>query len=377
MSSASSGETAATSSSSTASGMMGGSHLTPSPLVSRGAKIDSPQDSAKNAFDGDFATSWDGETPSGDFSVPNTWVTIQIPEGPTSILFVWHSTGCPDYQVFGNTNFGVPTDYTIEVSSDGVTWTNAVTVASEPLAVQTYRSRAHRIAFTGMSWVRMTILRAISFQPGPPHPSIGEIEIHDVSNSSDDSWLFAGNGATRFAYDGHVKPSWPALIHASHPTYDPMMIDIADLPGKSSDLVANLDAWLQLNPDYTHWVLAYGLADAEGGQSPADTNFKANMQAAIDKLRAAGKQPILPHVLKTTDADHTQVPAFNKVIDELIVANFLEPAPDLYAWFAAHPEQFCANECEGPQDNGVTPTEDGYVSMNKLWATELGGLYSP
>src|SRR5262249_12285697 len=136
--------------------------------------------------DGDTQTSWNVPSTNGDFTVDNAWIKFHLASTPKTILFVWHSGSAPDYTVDPETNFGTPTDYTIDVSPTGAdgTWKNAVTVSSDASKGRTYRSRAHRIAFEGMSYVRMTIQKVVSTQPGPPHPSIGEIEVYDVSTSA-------------------------------------------------------------------------------------------------------------------------------------------------------------------------------------------------
>jgi len=228
-----------------------------------------------------------------------------------------------------------------------------------------------------MSWVRMTVTKVWSKQPGPPHMSISEIDVHDISVASQDTWLVAGSAMTRFAYDGHITPLFPAIIHGAHAAYYPALIDIADLPGSSQYLLANVDRWLGLNPDFHFWILTYGLGDAEGNSTPTSRNFKQNMQAVIDKLKAAGVVPVLPRAQKTNDATHAHVADFNAIIDQLAIDNGLPPAPDFYAWFSAHPEHLCSTGCESPEHVGVDPNDAGYAAMNTLWAKTLDTMYAP
>src|SRR5215831_16154611 len=108
-----------------------GTTLKPNPLISRGKPIDSPQDNAKAAFDGSYDPqdgSWISNTSAADGSIADSYVSVNVGAGPTSVLLVWHNADDPDYTVTPSINFGVPTEYKIEVSPDGKTWTKAVDV---------------------------------------------------------------------------------------------------------------------------------------------------------------------------------------------------------------------------------------------------------
>jgi acyl-CoA thioesterase-1 len=88
----------------------------------------------------------------------------------------------------------------------------------------------------------------------------------------------------------------------------------------------------------------------------------------IGRVRAAGRVPILATIPFASDGHHRYVPAFNAVIDDLTRANALPRGPDLYAWFALHPEEL---------RDGIHPTDEGIASINRLWAEAVDGLYPP
>lgn len=356
-----------------------GAKLTPNPLISRGKKVESPQSDAAKAFDGDYASGAGWTTPSAGSGgvIQNAWVKINVGAGPTSLLMVWHHRDTPDYTITPDINFGAPSDYTIEVSPTGAdgSFTQVVAVTSTTSS-PTYRSRAHRFDFTGMAYVRMSITRMRSTQPNKSRATLTEIDIHDASNGVADTWAFVGGQAIRFAYDGHTKPLWPELVHGKHPGYYPALIDIADVNAKTDYLLQNLAKWLTLSPDFHYWVLNYGLVESEGNTAPAQTKFRANLQSAIDTLKAAGKVPVIPRFEKPSDKNHARAEEFNAIIDDLVRVNGLPSAPDLWAWFASHPEHLCSTGCESSDKIGAEPNDAGYDAINALWATALEPLYA-
>jgi acyl-CoA thioesterase-1 len=225
-----------------------------------------------------------------------------------------------------------------------------------------------------MSYVRWTLNKMVSNQ-GVSDAMINDIEIHDISKGSEDTWAVVGLGQSRSTYHGHPG-LFPELIHGAHPDYYPALIDLAEAGGQAKDLVSDIDVLLKLNPDFHFWILAYGVGDAEDNRTPAQTEFKTSMQKVIDKLKAAGKVPLLPRIEKLADAAHTTIDQFNKVIDELVAANDLPPAPDLYPLFSAKPELLCSTDCEEGHV-GIDFSPAGEAAVNQLWATTLDPLYAP
>ena len=345
-------------------------------MVSRGKPFMSPQDSAKYAFDGLYAggPSWISNSAASDGTIPDSWVSLNVGQGPTKLLLLWHSAEDPDYTVTPDINFGVPTDYVIDVSADGTTWSTVVTVDSSTNAGTTYLDRGHSFDFTGMSWVRMTLTKAAV--PKPAIARIAEIDVFDVSRGEQDTWLYAGGGPTRFAYNGQSPPSFADNVHAKHPAYYPAMIDIADAQWSVQYMLSSLDSWLTLNSDFHFWVLNYGLFEANNDGTPG--TFAADMQTAITKLTKAGKNVIVPHLSFVSTTGYANIDQFNAAIDQLVSDNKLLPAPDFYTYFEAHPDQLCAAGMAGCETwTGIEPTSDGYAAMNLLWSQTEDGLYQP
>jgi hypothetical protein len=259
-------------------------------------------------------------------------------------------------------------------------------------------------AFAGMSWVRFTIN---AFQGGG-YAQITSMDIYDASNGTDDSWVFLGSGPSRGTYSNASAPSFQDVIHTCHPSYMPATINLADLGGGAAYLAQNIDAWLALNPEMHFWVLAYGLDDANYCGTPGaltdPAGFAGTLQGVITKIVAAGHVPVLPHVQAVGPDSSLPCPSpmpaacsfgtqgscpgfeylfvdqFNAQIDQLVQANHLLPAPDLFAWFQQNPAQLCqsTNDCEVGWV-GVEPIDVGVVAVNRLWAAaaDTGRLYAP
>jgi hypothetical protein len=234
------------------------------------------------------------------------------------------------------------------------------------------------------------------------------MDIYDVSNGADDTWVFLGSGPSRGTYSNDVAPAFQDVIHACHASYTPATMNLAAAQGSCADLEQDIDGWLALNPDMHFWVLSYGLGEANycsPPSAPSDpTGFSAALQTAIDKIISAGHVPVLPRIqfagpdpsvpcptpMPTTCTPGTQgacppveyiyIDQFNAQIDDLVRANQLMPAPDLFAWFQQNPAQLChsANGCEQGWV-GLNPLDDGVAAINRLWAAaaDTAGLYRP
>ena len=335
----------------------------PNPLISRGRPVVSAQSGAATVVDGKYKQdSWQGGHPTP--AAPAV-LAIDVGRGPSRLLLSWNAGGSYNYL---ETDFGSPLDYHIDVSGDSTsgsdgTWSTVATVTGN-----TVRTREHAFAFTGKRWVRMVVTAAPAVSPNGVQ--LDEIDIHDASLGSEDTWFFMGDSITAFWADrsdippAH-QPSFAEGIHAAHVAYFPLMIDGGIGGEQSADGVTHLDPWLLLNPDCHFFGIGYGSNDSAGNSSNT-TSFRSNMQMLITRLKAAGREPVLARIPYATDGQHSGIPAFNTVIDDLVRTNGLHPGPDFYAWFMAHP---------GELRDGLHPNDTGIVSMNRLWTQAMTSLY--
>lgn len=337
--------------------------LPPNPLVSRSKRVVgwSPLQFAepRNVNDGDYSTSWGAGRPTPERPA---WVAIDVGAAAGRLLVNWSAAGSFNYE---ETDYGSPGAYRIETSGDSTdganrSWRTAVDV----LAVSTH-GQAHSFDFTGQRWVKFVVTRTPAQSPNGVQ--ISEIDIHDVTVGATDSWFFMGDSITALAFDrapAH-QPSFAAWVHERRPEYFPAMMDGGTGGDKSDEGAARIGNWLARNPDAHFWAISYGMNDAAGNATDT-TRFRTNMQTIVDRVRAAGRVPILATIPFASDGQHQNIPRFNRVLDELRTSNSLPAGPDLYAWFAAHPDEL---------RDGVHPNDRGILSTNRLWGEAANALY--
>jgi lysophospholipase L1-like esterase len=344
----------------------------PNPIISRGAQVFSMPANGNAVVNGAYHNGgWTAGKPT--VAAPS-WVAIKLAAGPTRILVSWDDGGTYDYKdPPGTTVYGLPADYHLEVSADSTNGSDGTwAMAGEAVTGNQVRTRAHAIDFTGKTWIKMVITAAPANESGNG-VQIGEIDVHDISATGagrpEDTWYFMGDSITAFAYDRRASnaPSFASLINtATAMAYFPAMINGGIGGEKSTDGLARLSEALALNPDYHFFVLGYGTNDAAGGQIPPAA-FGANMQMMIDMAKAAGREPVIPHIPWAADGSHGSIPMYDAVIDALTQTNHLQVGPDLTAWFMAHTDQL--------MPDNLHPADAGQMAMNQLWADAMRVVY--
>ncbi len=257
----------------------------------------------------------------------------------------------------------VPANYRIETSanssngSDGA-WATALTISDNQTP-----ARAHSFNFSGQQWVRFVVTGALSVGQGI---SINEIDVHDASAGTSDSWMFVGDSISAAAFSRSLfEGNFPERIRAVTPNYFPLMIG-AGVGGTSTyDGVQHIDEWLALHPEMQHWVISYGTNDSSNGNPATAPGFGDRLRIIVGKLQAAGKTVLVPRIPWNVGGA-AYLGAFNAQVDTVCAEFGLGVAPDLYAWFLAHPEHLY---------DGVHPNDNGSRAMNQLWADAVRPLY--
>jgi acyl-CoA thioesterase-1 len=340
----------------------------PNPLISRGkpvfatslARFAHPQavtDGVYNTFDG----TWSAGAPS---AAQPAIVAIQVGAGARRVMVEWSAGGNYNYT---DTEYGSPGSYRIETSSDSRdgmdgSWKEA---ATNPHC--TVHAQAHVIDFVGQSWVRMVIT---DVPPKSPNGvQLDEIDVYDVTVGVSDSWFFFGDSITAGAFNRTTpshQPSFAEVVHERYPRFFPAMINGGIGGDRAEHAAAHVDAWLALNPDMRFWAIGFGTNDAAGNNSDT-SQFRQHLSTVIAKVKAAGHIPIVARIPFSSDGGHDTIPKFNDVIAELTAEGDLLAGPDLYAWFAAHPDQL---------RDGIHPTDIGVLAINRLWAEAVARIYA-
>jgi acyl-CoA thioesterase-1 len=350
-----------------------------SPIISRGATVFSSPAGGAAVVDGSYHNGgWSAGNPTSDAPA---WVALQLSRGPSRLLVVWDDGGTYNYQDPTTAMvYGLPRGYRIEVSSDSTNGSDGTWASRTEVTDNDARTRGHAIDFSGQSWVKLVVTAA------PPNAangvSIAELDVHDISSAPDpdlpeDTWLFMGDSITAFAYDRALihQPSFAAGINALVPSFFPAMLNAGIGGEKTTEALERITQTLALNPNYHFVILGYGTNDAANNQI-APAVFKANLQTLIDRVRAAGRVPLIPHIPVSMDGNHASIPLYNAVIDELTTENQLLVGADLYGYFSANAALFSCPPCaNGRMTDNLHPNDDGLKGMNAVWTSALRGLY--
>ncbi len=307
--------------------------------------------------DGRYRASYAWTAPSG------AWAALDLGVGPTQLLVqISDEDSWP-----GDLNGGGMPAWRWLTSADSTngadgTWTQAVAVTGN-----VYIYRSHTIPFSGQRWLKL-VLDAAS--------TIDEIDVWDASLGVTDTWMFLGDSITNRATKrgtqsgvGH-QPSFQADILATEGRY-PMQIGGGHVSWGAADLRNQIDTLIVDFPLAKYWALSIGTNDAAAGAA-ALPQWLSNVQYVIDRLEAANRVPMLARIPWTSDPSYgapSNTALFNTSgVDVLTAQNHLQPGPDLYGWFLAHP---------GEMDDGVHPSDVGCLSWNRLWAEAALPLYRP
>jgi lysophospholipase L1-like esterase len=330
----------------------------PSRLLSLGAPVraSSGEASAAAVADGVWRT-WAGWRPVTPTAAAPQWLALDLGRAaPATILLLWNAGNNTSYT---ETRYGGLGSYTIETSADstdgsGGTWTPAATVRDNRV-----RTRAHRVPFAGQRWVR---LRVTALAPEATEAVLDEVAVYDAAGL-DESWLFLGDSIAALAFDRAAErgPSFADLVHARRPATAPITLDAGVNGETSAQALSRLDQTLAWNPDFHFWVIGYGTNDVPSDPSGAAAGaFAGRIGRLAARIQAAGHVPVVVPIPYSRDPARAAIPAYNAALLALADSQGLLVGPDLYAYFAAHPDQLAPD--------GIHPTDTGNAAINRLWA---------
>lgn len=301
-----------------------------------------------------------------------SWSAIDLGTGLTSILVgISHEdTGT------GDGDSGGMAAYRLQVSADSTngsdgTWTTLVTVTGN-----SYIYREHILNFSGQKFLKLLT---------DSSTTIDELEIWDVSPAGvTDSWMFLGdsitNRATKRGSQSGVgqQPSFQADILSSRGQF-PHQVGLGFVGQGVAFLDSNVNAYLTAFPDVKFVAVAIGTNDTAAG-SGGLSSFTASLQSVVNKIKAAGRTPVIARIPWTSDtsfagpggfgSDFTAL--YNGAIDTLVTSNGLTPGPDLYTYSHTNAAVWFSTTDGG---DPVHPGEEGCRRWNLLWSQAVLGLY--
>ena len=175
-----------------------------------------------------------------------------------------------------------------------------------------------------------------------------------------------GDSITAFAYDRRRRtgPASPPLVNtATAPAYMPGDDQRRHRRRELTSGLARLDEVLAINPDYRFFAITYGTNDCVGRQDRHGA-FRANLQMMIDRIKAAGREPVLSHVPYSDDEPRHA----GRVQHRDRRAHAAERA-------AVGPDSRRGSWAHRSADGQGPPDYDGQKAMNQLWADAMRRLY--
>jgi hypothetical protein len=239
----------------------------------------------------------------------------------------------------GFSTYGQPSEYYIEASPDGATWTQLSHITGEHY---TGRQFVYDFGGKGYAQVRMRIISIVGSNAG-----YDTFTVNNAANNSADAYLFLGDSITANCLTStpNTFPTeqFGAQVHAARPNRFPVNT-VGGQSGFLSDTPLSTTAygipairqWLNDMPAVKFVTLNLGTNDANGNVPPA--TYYANMKALVQEVIAAGKTPIIPTIVASPSAAvQANAPALNAQLATLESQYpSIMKGPDLWTLFQGH-----------------------------------------
>jgi lysophospholipase L1-like esterase len=255
------------------------------------------------------------------------------------IISWWNGNTSFDENFSSWGSYGRPSEYYIEASTDGVTWTTL-----DHKTGNYYNGRQFYYDFTGLGYtqVRLRVLSIVGVNAGND-----VVSVFRADSGPNDTYLLLGDSITSncwaAANDGFPNEQLATQINALRPDHFPAVAE-AGIPSQTSGSILGtstygvpaIQQWLNDFPTVRYVGLSYGTNDANGN-IPAATYY-ANMTTLVQDVIAAGKIPVIPTIVSSPAANvQTNAPAMNTYLSTLeSLYPSIIPGPDLWSVFQGH-----------------------------------------
>jgi len=279
------------------------------------------------------------------------WLAYDLSTVPAAqrhqALIVWHCGSAGFINELPATGKRLPIDYTLELNQaaggaappeDG--WEVIATVTDNNRS-----TRQHLVDLAEASWVRINVSKSTD-----PGAVAIDLDVHDAPDGATDSWLLMGDSIT-FMSTSYPFSDLPELVHQRDAARFPAIIPAGIGGTNTSSALEAIDETMAGYPG--RFVgLAYGTNDQLSG---------FNMEALVQKVIAAGKTPVVPHMPWADGATLDRGPKINQIIDDLY-AKYPEilPGPDLWTLFTDRSDLIASGD--------VHPNAEGQALLREAWA---------
>jgi lysophospholipase L1-like esterase len=321
----------------------------PMQLISRDVPAFASSGMAKNANDAQPNIAWSSE------ALP-AWLAYDVSSVPAAqrkqVLLAWYCYWA-DYLVDApKPEQMLPLDYVIETNDaagggdpPSTGWTEATTVRANAKS-----ARQHLFDLQGANWVRMSVSKS-----SDAAKVMLDLDLYSAPSGGSDGWLFMGDSIT-YMTTQRAFSDLPALVEKGQKGRVPLVIDGA-LGGTNTTTAQDIIATSLAEFEGRYVVLAYGTND----HAP---EFK--MESLVQKVIAAGKLPVVPHV-PWSDQKLEEGPLLNQNIDALYQKYpQIVKGPDLWGAFE--------NRLDLIPHGDVHPNAEGQEFLRMEWSKLIGSV---
>ena len=323
------------------------------PRISGGAPAFASGGTPSSANDDNMASSWASD------KLP-AWIAYDLSKAPAaqrqSVLVVWNAPHSGSYINASPppTNNDLPTAYTIEINAaPGGTSSPPTTGWMQVAAVpNNLRNTVETpVTLAGGNWVRMSITASSDANVGI------DLDVFSTPNGASDCWMLMGDSITYITM-GYAFSNLPQLVHQARADRWPAVVNAAIGGTNTTTATSVIDDTLSGYPG-RYVVLAYGTNDHSA---------MFQMEPLVQKVIAAGKIPVVPHMpWSDTAAIQTNGPVINAAIDALY-AKYpqIVRGPDLWAAFL--------NRTDLIPSGDIHPNTAGQVVLRQQWANVMAAI---
>lgn len=330
-----------------------GSTPSPMPVISRDvpAFASSSSDGAmpKDAQDGNPASSWSS-------SAMPAWLAYDLSGVPEAkrgqVLVAWYAGAALDFiNPDPDPDKRIPIDFTVEINSaaggsapPSSGWDVIKTVTGNDR-----NSRQCLLDLAGANWVRLNVTKSTNGKAVAV-----DLDVHSAPEGATDSWLFMGDSIT-FMSTSYLFSDLPALVNEQAADRWPAVIPAAIGGTNTTTAMEAIDSTMEDFPG-RFVVLAYGTNDHP---------YEYHMEELVQKVIAAGKAPVVPHMPWSTDSRvQEEGPEINELIDGLYAKyDEIVRGPDFWTIFTDRTDLIPTGD--------VHPNDDGKAEFRKQWAKAM------
>lgn len=315
----------------------------PMRLISRGVPAFASSGMASSANDEQPNVAWSSE------SLP-AWLAYDVsgvPEGERQqVLLAWYCYWA-DYLVSEpKAEQMLPLDYVVEVNTaagggepPASGWSEVARVTNNSRS-----ARQHVFDLAGASWVRLSVSKS-----SDAAKVMVDVDLYSAPGGGSDGWLFMGDSIT-YMTTQRAFSDLPELVTGLEPGRVPLVVDGA-LGGTNTTTAQEIIDTSLAEFEGRYIVLAYGTND----HAP-----EYQMESLVQKVLAAGKVPVVPHV-PWSDQKLEEGPLLNQQIDALYTKYpQILRGPDLWQAFE--------NKLELIPHGDVHPNADGMEFLRVEWS---------